>query len=90
MRNVWGFVSKRYPQPDDYKLIFNDWVAIYRHSGIEYHVELVSDFRHRGTAKYVEILRQDHDCRRNVCEEKFLSIKGAVNWLMEYFKRLDL
>jgi hypothetical protein len=67
MRNKHGFIPKRFRQPDYYRQIFDNWAAVYKVCGAEYHVELKSDWRNRSTAHSVEILSQGPNSRSVLC-----------------------
>ena len=68
LKNRDGFIPKRYRQPEQYRMIFTDWIAVYRHpeTGEEYHIELNSHFLNRAYAREVSVLIQCEDCRRQI------------------------
>ena len=82
MLNRPGFVSSKYRQPDEYRVIFEDWVAVFRIGGCEYHVQLEADWRNKKTARDVSILCQGKDCR-NVLVSGIPSVKRAMERLEE-------
>ena len=88
LKNRWGFIPNRYRQPGQYRQIFTNWVAVYRHpeSGKEYHIQLNSYFHNRAFAKDISILVQCEDCRRSI-GPNYTSIKGAIEALEQIFKR---
>ena len=79
LKNRYGFIPKRYRQPEQYRMIFTDWVAVYRHpeTGEEYHIELNSYFLNHAYAKDVSVLVQCKDCRRQI-GPSHKTIKDAV------------
>lgn len=81
MKNQYGFVPKRYRQPDRYRLMGIGWCAIYKHpeTGAEYHLQLMPSVLSLSPtdAKHIQVLRQDKDCRRSV-SEWLTTIKAAV------------
>ncbi len=81
MKNQYGFIPKRYQQPDRYRLIGNGWCAIYKHSetGVDYHLQLYPNILASSTEKasYIQVLRQDKDCRRAISEQ-LKTIKAAA------------
>ena len=44
MLNKPNFIPSKYRQPDSYQLIFENWVAVFKISRSEYHVELNLSF----------------------------------------------
>lgn len=77
MLNRSEFVSAKYRQPDSYRLIFNNWVAVFNINGREYHVQLVADWRNKNNVREIEILCQGAECR-NVLASGIPSIKQAM------------
>lgn len=88
LKNRDGFISKRYRQPEQYRMIFTDWVAVYRHpeTGEEYHIELNSYFLNRDCAREVSVLIQCEDCRRQI-GPRHKTIKEAVGALERIFQK---
>ncbi|MCL2853336.1 MAG: hypothetical protein FWE20_09970 [Defluviitaleaceae bacterium] len=80
MLNRYGFIPKKYRQPDEYRLIAYDWVAVFLSGGQEYHVQLESFWLDRKTAKSVKILRQHTEYRRPLFSD-IPSIKKAMERL---------
>lgn len=79
MQNKIFFVRPGYIQPENYRLIFCNWVAVYSHpySKEKFHLEMESDYLHRKKASSLSILRQDADCRKTLYRG-FKSIKAAA------------
>jgi hypothetical protein len=81
MKNQYGFIPKKHQQPDRYRLIGSGWCAIYKHpeTGIDYHLQLYPNILASSTeeAPYIQVLRQDKDCRRAI-SEPLKTIKAAV------------
>jgi hypothetical protein len=88
MRNRHGFIPARYRQPDYYRLIINNWVAVYAIGDAEYHVQLESDWRNRETARSMTILRQE-PTRRNILQSDIPSVKQAMEKLEELLAGQD-
>ena len=69
MENKCYFIPKNLLQPDEYRLIFNSWNAVYKHSdsGKEYMIEVVpkNSSMPFGDVKHLEILtyNEEHSCR---------------------------
>lgn len=87
-KNSYGFISKRYPQPIKYDLIFCFWNAIYRgRDGKEYMIEAVPSCL--CTAKldadidHYEVIRRDEDCRRQLAWG-IKSQKQAIEIISKY------
>lgn len=79
IKNRHGFIPKRYRQPEQYRLIFTNYVAVYHHplTGEEYHIDLNSYFLNRSYAKDVSVKVQCVGCRRQI-GPNYKSIKDAV------------
>jgi hypothetical protein len=80
MLNRPGFIPKRYRQPDKYKLIASDWVALFCVGDHEYHVQLESFWLDRSKAKTVRVLQQFKDYRKPLSDD-IASIKQAMERL---------
>ena len=95
MKNKIGFIPKSYPvQPDYYRDIFNHWAAIFivddgTTLGKEYHLQLGGGDFFNGCkeARFVEILKQNKDCRTNIFQDEFKSIKSAYEQLLKVIKK---
>lgn len=87
LKNRYGFIPKRYRQPERYLKIFSNYVAIYRHpeTGEEYHIQLNSYFLNRAYAEDVSVLIQCKDCRRQI-GPRHKTIKDAVAALERIFQ----
>lgn len=88
LKNRHGFIPKRYRQPEKYRMIFTNYVAVYRHpeTGEEYHIELNSYFLNHAYAKDVSVLVQCKDCRRQI-GPSHMTIKDAVAALERIFQK---
>lgn len=88
LKNRYGFIPKRYRQPNRYRMIFTDWVAVYNHpvTGEEYHIELNSYFLNRAYAQDVSVLIQCKDCRRQI-GPRHKTIKDAADALERIFQK---
>lgn len=86
-KNQYGFLSKKYPQPKKYDLLFSSWNAIYNgNDGKEYMIEAVPHYLafNKNGAEVMEyqVLRQDEDGRRIMGRSK--TQKGAIEILSKY------
>ena len=88
-KNECGFMSTRYPQPDYYTKIFDNYNAVYIHPKTDkvymIEVELKSYFGivpPNSSVIGYSVLRQDNDCRRQLLPT-VKTQKAAVNFLRE-------
>lgn len=88
LKNRYGFIPKRYRQPEQYRMIFTNYVAVYHHpeTGEVYHIELNSYFLNRAYAKDISVLVQCKDCRRQI-GQCYTTIKDAVAALERIFQK---
>ena len=87
-KNSYGFIMKKYRQPDYYRQIFSNYAGIYHTAnGTELHFEAVPHFLCsnpiNANIEAYRILVQCHDCRR-ILANGFKSQKAA----MEAFEKL--
>ena len=86
MENKCYFIPKNLLQPDEYRLIFNSWNAVYKHSdsGKEYMIEVVpkNSSMPFGDVKHLEILtyNEEHSCRLTL-GNAHKSYKSAVAFI---------
>ena len=90
-KNNYGFISKRYRQPDTYREIFGHYNAIYfTKSGGKVMVEAETSYLGSKTIgaeiTHYEILRQDPDCRRTL-NSGIKTQKKAIELIEKYINK---
>lgn len=95
MKNKCYFIPKNLLQPDEYRLIFNSWNAVYRHphSKKEYMIEAVpkNSFEPFGDVKHLEILtyNKEHSYRLSL-GNTHKSYKSAVDFIEKLFSQEEV
>jgi hypothetical protein len=80
MRNIKGFINKKYTQPDYYRCLNGLWEAVYNISNIEYIVEVICDPYDIERKEIIEfdLLKQVKNGRINIKQTTFKSIKEVI------------